>query len=118
MSFPVVTAVSQALESGGKVLVLFNRRGFSTVIKCSECGHVLRCERCEVPLTFIDEKKKMTCSSCDAELNPIKKCPECTKCPECVNTDEFNLYLYISIVIYVLLFIIILALIRALILTK
>lgn len=77
LSFPVVTAVSQVLDGGGKVLVLFNRRGFSTVIKCSACGHVLRCQRCEVSLTYIDEKKKMTCSSCDAEIDPINKCPEC-----------------------------------------
>lgn len=77
LSFPAVTAVSQVLDNGGKVLVLFNRRGFNTVIKCSGCGHVLRCERCEVPLTYIDEKNKMTCSSCDAEINPIKKCPQC-----------------------------------------
>lgn len=58
-SFPVVTAVSKTLDEDGKILVIFNRRGFSTVIKCSGCGHVLRCERCEVPITYVYPPKKL-----------------------------------------------------------
>ncbi len=38
-------AVSAALDEGGQVILLLNRRGFATHIQCPACGHVVRCPR-------------------------------------------------------------------------
>ena len=37
------SAINQALNDGGQVILLLNRRGFSTSIQCQSCGHVVRC---------------------------------------------------------------------------
>jgi primosomal protein N' (replication factor Y) (superfamily II helicase) len=36
-------AIDQALRDGGQVILLLNRRGYSTSIQCPSCGHVIRC---------------------------------------------------------------------------
>ena len=40
-----------ALDDGGQVILLLNRRGFSTHIQCPACGHVVRCPQCDIALT-------------------------------------------------------------------
>lgn len=77
LSFPVASAVSQALEQRKKVLVIFNRRGMYTVIKCEHCGHVLRCPRCQANLSYHEEISEMVCPSCDTHHGVIRSCPEC-----------------------------------------
>ena len=40
-----------AVDSGGQVILLLNRRGFSTRIQCPACGNALTCPDCSIPLT-------------------------------------------------------------------
>jgi len=77
LSFPVASAVSQALEKRKNVLVLFNRRGMYTVIKCEHCGYVLRCPRCQANLSYHEDISEMVCPSCDTRHGVIRNCPEC-----------------------------------------
>src|SRR5690606_7282799 len=44
-------AIEQALEHDGQVILLLNRRGFSTQIQCPACGLVLRCRDCDIAMT-------------------------------------------------------------------
>lgn len=79
LAFPVASAVGQALDQEKKVLVLFNRRGFHTLIKCTQCGHVLKCARCEVSCVYHDDSSQMVCPSCDKKYTVPRVCPECGK---------------------------------------
>ena len=77
LSFPLADAAGKALDNGERVLILYNRRGFSTLTKCSGCGHVVACGRCNVPYVYAYEEKKMMCPSCGGKTDMIKRCPEC-----------------------------------------
>ena len=73
----MVDAVTERLEKGEQVMVLHNRRGFSTQVVCRSCGHALGCPDCAVTLTYHRRHKRMLCHYCGyAEAVP-KFCPKC-----------------------------------------
>ncbi|MEX2190005.1 MAG: primosomal protein N', partial [Bacteroidota bacterium] len=59
------------------VILLQNRRGFSHVVECFECGYVERCENCDVTMTFHSAKKHIRCHYCGAVKKPPVQCPSC-----------------------------------------
>ncbi|MCH2113769.1 MAG: primosomal protein N' [Pirellulales bacterium] len=66
-----------ALADGGQVILLLNRRGFSTHIQCPACGHVLNCPHCELSLTYHRQKNNALCHYCDYHQPPPTACPDC-----------------------------------------
>jgi len=77
ISSPLSTAIEQTLKSGSGILIMLNRRGFSTHIKCYECQHTFFCPSCAVSLTFHQSEQKMTCHYCNYHTDIPEKCPGC-----------------------------------------
>ncbi len=77
ISQPLYQAVQEALRDGGQVILLLNRRGFSTSIQCPDCGHVVKCPDCDITLTHHREGEKAVCHYCDYVIAAPPKCPEC-----------------------------------------
>ncbi len=77
VSFPLQNAIGETLAKEGKVLLFLNRRGFSTLTKCNQCGGVLKCERCSTILSFLYSKKKLVCHRCSFSQDLPKFCPQC-----------------------------------------
>ncbi len=70
-------AVTERLEKNEQVMVLHNRRGFSTQVVCRSCGHAAGCPHCAVTLTYHRRHKRMLCHYCGyAEAVP-KVCAQC-----------------------------------------
>ena len=69
--------IAERLNKKEGVILLQNRRGFSHVVECFECGHVERCDNCDVPLTFHASKKNLRCHYCGAVKKPPSACPDC-----------------------------------------
>ena len=65
------------LKEGGQVMLLLNRRGFSTHIHCPGCGHVAQCINCDLALTFHRMKAALLCHYCGWESAPVLKCTQC-----------------------------------------
>src|SRR5439155_17534223 len=70
-------AMRDALHAGGQVMLLLNRRGYSTHILCPGCGHVESCQHCDVALTFHRERSILLCHYCGYEQAPPERCPKC-----------------------------------------
>jgi len=70
-------AMTQALDGGGQVMLLLNRRGFATYIHCPSCGHVEQCRFCDLALTFHKESNVAMCHYCGYEAAPAEQCPVC-----------------------------------------
>jgi primosomal protein N' (replication factor Y) (superfamily II helicase) len=77
LSGPLRRAMQQALDDGGQVILLLNRRGFHTFILCPKCGHVLKCDACDVALTHHKDRNRALCHTCDADRIPPSFCPSC-----------------------------------------
>jgi primosomal protein N' (replication factor Y) len=69
--------ITQAIEQGGQVILLLNRRGFSTRIQCPACGHVETCPDCSIPMTHHVEGHKAVCHYCDHQIPEPKQCTQC-----------------------------------------
>jgi len=70
-------AMAAALEEGGQVILLLNRRGFSTHIQCPACGHALRCPHCDIALTHHRTRQIALCHYCDYQVPAPTACPAC-----------------------------------------
>ena len=77
ISRPLHRAMEAALREGGQVILLLNRRGFSTHIQCPACGFVLKCPQCDLALTFHREDSTAICHYCDHHTAAPTACPEC-----------------------------------------
>jgi primosomal protein N' (replication factor Y) len=77
ISRPLHRAMREALDQGGQVILLLNRRGYSTHIQCPACGHVVRCPHCEIALTHHRARETALCHYCDYQTATPTACPEC-----------------------------------------
>lgn len=70
-------AMTDALDDGGQVILLLNRRGFHTFVICPKCGQVVKCHACDVALTYHKGRRLLLCHTCDAERPCPPACPSC-----------------------------------------
>ncbi len=73
----LATAVDETLERGEQAILFLNRRGTSTFIICRDCGHVLKCPRCDMPLTYHRPGMALVCHHCGRREPPHQECPVC-----------------------------------------
>ena len=69
--------LENCLESGNQAILFLNRRGFAQSVVCRECGKVIKCERCDVSLTYHSEENCLKCHMCGATYKMLSACPEC-----------------------------------------
>lgn len=69
--------MKEQLEEGRQVMLLLNRRGYSTFVSCRECGYVAKCPTCGLSLTYHKEGNHAVCHYCGYSKEALKKCPEC-----------------------------------------
>ena len=77
LSRPLRRAMEQALRDDGQVILLLNRRGYSTHIQCPDCGEPLKCPNCDISLTHHRRQELVMCHYCDYEIPPPRTCPSC-----------------------------------------
>jgi primosomal protein N' (replication factor Y) len=68
-----------ALAEGGQVILLLNRRGFSTHVHCPACGYVETCRFCDLALTYHRQRDVNLCHYCGYEQAPPQNCPQCSQ---------------------------------------
>lgn len=65
------------LEHGEQSILLMNRRGYSTLVRCSVCGAVEECPNCSVSLTYHSANDSLVCHYCGYAKRKPAKCGEC-----------------------------------------
>ncbi len=78
---PFSAALRDELESclaeGNQAIIFLNRRGFAQSVVCRDCGNVLKCEQCDVSLTYHSEEGCLKCHYCGASYRMPTACPAC-----------------------------------------
>lgn len=69
--------IQERLEKHEQIILLLNRRGYTTIVTCPECGYTHKCPACDIPLTYHLTKHKMVCHYCNYEVDKLTICPEC-----------------------------------------
>jgi primosomal protein N' (replication factor Y) len=70
-------AMQETLSAGQQAILFLNRRGTATFVMCRDCGHVMRCRNCEMPLTFHAEDGALICHQCSRRQSSPQACPAC-----------------------------------------
>lgn len=77
ISRQLYSAMRDALSDGGQVILLLNRRGFSTTVQCVSCGYVAVCDDCAIPYTHHRDRDLIICHYCDSHQQTPSHCPKC-----------------------------------------
>ncbi len=70
-------ALSDLRRSGGKAIVLLNRRGWSNFLSCRACGRVWTCPQCDVALVLHRAGGRVACHHCGHSEPVPSRCPDC-----------------------------------------
>ena len=77
LSPSLIAAIKNRLERGEQSILFLNRRGFSPVYMCHECGWVVPCKRCDANLTFHQASKRLRCHHCGTDTSLLTECEVC-----------------------------------------
>lgn len=69
--------IEDRLRKQEGVIILQNRRGFSTQIYCEDCGEIEMCSNCSVPMVFHINKNTIQCHYCGLEKPVPNACTHC-----------------------------------------
>ncbi|MCL2695937.1 MAG: primosomal protein N', partial [Clostridiales bacterium] len=78
-SEPLARALAHTFARGEQAMLFLNRRGYSTFVSCRSCGYVLKCEQCDVSMTWHKLENRTRCHYCNAVSPLPKECPNCHK---------------------------------------
>jgi primosomal protein N' (replication factor Y) len=71
------SSIGQALSSQEQVILFLNRRGSSSFVECRNCGFVIYCRRCQIPLSYHAEEDRLVCHRCNYRQATPLNCPRC-----------------------------------------
>lgn len=74
----LLEAIQERLEKKEQIVLMLNRRGYSSFIMCRECGAVDTCPNCDISLTLHMDTKTMNCHYCGFSKRIPHSCPNCS----------------------------------------
>ncbi|MGL4688316.1 MAG: replication restart helicase PriA, partial [Fusobacteriaceae bacterium] len=74
----LLESIQEKLIKKEQVLILLNRKGYSTYIQCKSCGHVEECPHCSIKYSYYQNEGKLKCNYCGIEKKYIGKCSSCS----------------------------------------
>lgn len=69
--------LAECLQNGNQAIIFLNRRGYSQMVVCQNCGYVAKCDACDVSLTYHLDVNLLKCHYCNATYKMPSACPEC-----------------------------------------
>lgn len=69
--------IKEKLDRHEQIILLLNRRGYSNIITCKECGYTEKCPKCDIAYTYHKTSNNLKCHYCGTAKLPNTKCPKC-----------------------------------------
>jgi primosomal protein N' (replication factor Y) len=76
-SRPLYKAIEERLHRQEQIVLLLNRRGYSTFVMCRTCGYVAECPHCDISLTYHQNARSVRCHYCGYAEREPQVCPSC-----------------------------------------
>ena len=77
LSTDLQVKIMSRLDRHEQVMLLLNRRGYSTIITCASCGYTYKCPHCDITLTYHKSSNSLRCHYCGFTKIMSDICPEC-----------------------------------------
>ncbi len=71
--------LAETFAKGQQAMLFINRRGYSTFVSCRNCGYVLKCENCDISMTYHKGEGRTRCHYCGSTKPLPSVCPSCKK---------------------------------------
>ena len=69
--------IKEKIDKNEQVILLLNRRGYSSMLTCRDCGNVIKCPNCDITLTYHKSSNTNRCHYCNYSIKNVSKCPIC-----------------------------------------
>ena len=69
--------LDKCIQEKHQAMIFINRRGFSSFMRCTDCGYVAKCTDCDVTLVYHKNDEKLKCHYCGKRFKALTMCPEC-----------------------------------------
>ena len=69
--------IQSNLDNNQQTILFLNRRGFASFVMCRDCGETIKCDRCNITLTYHKNVNKLKCHYCGNERVMVSECPSC-----------------------------------------
>lgn len=69
--------IKEKLAKNEQIILLLNKRGYSSVISCRDCGAVIKCPNCDITYTYHKSSNNLKCHYCGRSIPLMNKCPSC-----------------------------------------
>ena len=69
--------IKNTLLKNEQVILLLNRKGYSTYIQCKDCGYVEECDNCSIKMSYYKSVNKYKCNYCGKQIHYTGKCTKC-----------------------------------------
>ncbi|MEG1597318.1 MAG: primosomal protein N' [Bacilli bacterium] len=73
----LVTEINNCLNNYEQIMILQNRRGYSSLVTCSNCGYTEKCPACDISLTYHKTSNMLRCHYCGYAVKKNIICPNC-----------------------------------------
>ncbi len=70
-------SIKLSLNKKEQIILFLNKRGYSGFVSCKKCGHVERCDRCDVSMTYHVKGNMLKCHYCGRTKKMLFKCSKC-----------------------------------------
>ena len=77
LSKSLIDKINDRLMKKEQVILLLNRRGYSSMMTCRDCGSVLKCPNCDISLTYHKTSNSNRCHYCNYSIKNVRKCLDC-----------------------------------------
>ena len=97
LSSLAINLINDRLNRKEQIMILINRRGYSNYIMCNECGNVLKCQNCDISLTYHKSNDTLRCHYCGYATVKPNVCPKCGSkylISKGIGTEKIEEYLY------------------------
>lgn len=73
----LIEHMSEKLRKNEQIMLLLNRKGYSTFVQCRECGHIETCPHCSISLSYYKKDGLYKCNYCEYTKKYSDICSDC-----------------------------------------
>ncbi len=82
LSRPLLDALRENVDRGGKSILFINRRGSASFVQCLSCGTIRHCPNCHTPLSLHRRPRRgggsrLQCHYCSYSVGAARQCRAC-----------------------------------------
>lgn len=76
-SAQLIADLNEVVTQKKQAMMFINRRGFSSFMRCRDCGYIAKCSDCDVSLVYHKEDNRLKCHYCGKQYKVLTSCPNC-----------------------------------------